>query len=118
VRWEYGCRRKHEDEDLEEVPTSPDWGVSAIQQSQRASSATRPGEKGEAVRKLIQPQDSFSLAGMETADDDRETIRQLTTAAELTAKMLEPGRNISDKAGHMERNSPLFFGTGSNPTLF
>jgi hypothetical protein len=68
--------------------------------------------------KTIRHQDSFTLAGMETADADRETIRQLTTAAELTQKMLEPGRNISDKAGQMERNSPLFFGTGSNPTLF
>lgn len=66
----------------------------------------------------IRPQDSLNLAGMETADADRETIRQITEAAELTARMREPGRNISDKAGHMERNSPLLFGTGHNPTLF
>lgn len=118
MRWEYGFRRKDEDEDLEEVPTSPDWGVTAIEQSQRASRNPSSGEKGEAVRKLIQPEDSYALAGMETADADRETIRQLTEAAELTAKMREPGRNISDKAGQMERNSPLFFGAGLNPTLF
>lgn len=68
--------------------------------------------------KGIQPEDSYTLAGMETADADRETIRQLTQAAELTAKMREPGRDISARSGEMERNSPLFFGTGDNPTLF
>ena len=70
------------------------------------------------VNQPIRPEDSLSLAGMDTADADRETIRQLTQAAELTAKMREPGRNIDARTGQMERESPLFFGSGRNPTLF
>jgi len=66
----------------------------------------------------LRPEDSLTLAGMDTADADRETIRQFTQAADLTAIMYQPGRNISAKAGEIERNSPLFFGTGDNPTLF
>ena len=36
----------------------------------------------------------------------------------LTAAMREPIRDISVTAGRMERDAPLFFGSGSNPTLF
>lgn len=60
----------------------------------------------------------YDLPTLEGTDDDRESIRQLTEAAELSAKMREPGRNISDKAGRMERESPLFFGAGDSPSLF
>ncbi len=60
----------------------------------------------------------YDLPTMDGSDDDRESIRQLTEAFELTARMQEPGRNISEKAGSMERESPLFFGTGDNPGLF
>lgn len=106
-----------------EENAAPGWGQPASDENQ--GNGAPAGEEGEGEpmkhkRPLmgIRPQDSFNLAGMETADADRETIRQLTEAAELTQKMREPGRNISDKSGHMERNSPLFFGTGHNPTLF
>jgi hypothetical protein len=30
----------------------------------------------------------------------------------------EPLGNVSRKAGQMEREAPLFFGTGENPDLF
>ena len=60
----------------------------------------------------------LALAGMETADTDRETARQLAQAEELTAAMRQPRASISAKAGRMEREAPLFFGTGANPILF
>jgi hypothetical protein len=61
---------------------------------------------------------SAALPGMETTDTDRETVRQLAQAEELTAAMRTPKADISAKAGRIERESPLFFGTGGNPTLF
>jgi len=36
----------------------------------------------------------------------------------LSARWREPLGNISTKAGRIERDSPLFFGSGENPTLF
>ena len=39
-------------------------------------------------------------------------------AADLTAAMRQPRASISAKAGRMEREAPLFFGTGANPLLF
>ena len=60
----------------------------------------------------------LALAGMETADADRETARQLAEAEELTAAMRQPRASISAKAGRMEREAPLFFGKGQNPLLF
>ena len=62
--------------------------------------------------------DSFLLPGMEHADADRETARQLSQAEELTAAMRRPIADVSAKAGQMERDSPLFFGSGDWPTLF
>ena len=64
------------------------------------------------------PSHTMALAGMETADADREAARQLAQAEELTAAMRQPRASISAKAGRMERESPLFFGTGANPLLF
>ncbi len=51
-------------------------------------------------------------------DWDRETIRQLELAAEMTAKLREPLKDVSRAAGIMERESPLFKGKGENPCLF
>lgn len=36
----------------------------------------------------------------------------------LNCYQKHPIDNISKKAGEMEREAPLFFGTGENPTLF
>lgn len=66
----------------------------------------------------IQPEDSLTLPGMETADADREAARRVAEAAALTAAMRTPRGNISAKAGRMEKESPLFYGTGDNPVLF
>ena len=64
------------------------------------------------------PQHSLTLAGLETCDRDREKAAALSLADELTARLREPGRDISARSGRMERESPLFWGTGDNPTLF
>ena len=44
------------------------------------------------------PSHTMTLAGMETADADREAARQLAQAEELTAAMRQPRASISAKA--------------------
>ena len=60
----------------------------------------------------------LTLPGCETTDADRETARQLQQAEDLTAVMRTPKADISAKARKLEQDSPLFFGTGANPSLF
>jgi hypothetical protein len=120
---------------MENAFRSPGWGFAAF--GKDPGHAAPAGEEGEGdtmtghayigYRKgrcqvcgetPNSPAHSYTLAGMETADADREASRQLTQAAELSELMLQPGRDISAKAGRLERESPLFFGTGNSPTLF
>jgi hypothetical protein len=70
------------------------------------------------VRQPIKPEDSLTFAGLETCDTDRAAALAASTAEELTAELRRPLADISGKAGRMERDAPLFFGTGDNPTLF
>lgn len=67
---------------------------------------------------MRRPVESHIFEGMEEAVSSQELAAQVYTAEELSAKLLEPKANISRKAGEMERRSPLFHGTGENPTLF
>ena len=67
------------------------------------------------VRKVIE---SHALPGMESADQDRAHARAEAEGEELTAAMRQPARDISSMAGKMEREAPLFFGCGENPSLF
>lgn len=61
----------------------------------------------------------LALAGMETSDREGKEARQQVEAAELTARLIEPRPpNIERRAGIMERESPLFYGTGDNPALW
>jgi hypothetical protein len=55
---------------------------------------------------------------MESADQDRAQARAEAEGAELSAEIRQPKGDISEAAGRMERSSPLFFGTGDNPSLF
>ena len=66
----------------------------------------------------VRPEDSLTFIGLETCDTDRAEALGIAQAAELTARMRQTRGDISGKAGRMERDSPLFFGTGDNPTLF
>ena len=59
----------------------------------------------------------MTLPGMEGSDQQREEARQLQQAEELTARLIEARPSIDAKAGEMEANSPLFYGT-IHPTLF
>ena len=67
------------------------------------------------MKKIVE---SLPLAGMESADLERLEALAVAQAAELTALMREPLADVSRKAGRMERESPLFFGSGENPSLF
>ncbi len=60
----------------------------------------------------------LALPGMETAHEQRAEAQAIQTGEDLTAQMREPLKDISSQAGKMERDAPLFYGTGSNPTLF
>jgi hypothetical protein len=60
----------------------------------------------------------LTLQGMDSTDADREAARQVQQAQDLTAELRRPLADVSAKAGKMEREAPLFFGTGTNPTLF
>lgn len=66
----------------------------------------------------VRPEDSLSFAGLETCDADREKALGLAQAEELTARLRSTRGDISDRSGRMERESPLFFGTGENPLLW
>lgn len=66
----------------------------------------------------LRPEDSLPIPCMESADRDRAQARAEAEGAELSAEIRRPIRDVSEAAGRIERDSPLFFGTGDNPTLF
>jgi hypothetical protein len=55
---------------------------------------------------------------MEEAEREREEARGLMQRMELEETMRTVKADISAKAGEMERESPLFYGTSDNPTLW
>jgi hypothetical protein len=72
--------------------------------------------KGGAVR----AEDSFALPGMEGTDEERAQAAGEQQGLDLTDALRAPAKDISAAAGRMERESPLFFGTGAGgqDTLF
>lgn len=58
------------------------------------------------------------LPGMAEAVVARLEAEQRATMKQLSEILRQPLGSISGKAGDMERDSPLFFGTGENPSLF
>ena len=64
------------------------------------------------------PLHSLTLAGLETADADREKAAAQTMREEMETRLRSTRGDISARAGRLERESPLFWGTGDNPTLF
>ena len=58
------------------------------------------------------------LSGMEPEVLARIQAEAESRAAEMSAKLLEPMGNVNGKSGKMERESPLFRGTGENPCLW
>lgn len=52
------------------------------------------------------------------ADAERQDALAAAQREEMERRMRAPLGNVSSASGEMERNAPLFFGTGDNPTLF
>lgn len=70
------------------------------------------------MRTKPRPVESHTLPGMAGDVAAQAEAAAVEQAAELTDRMRQPRPSIDRAAGEMERNSPLFYGTGSNPTLF
>jgi hypothetical protein len=70
------------------------------------------------MRKQVRSEDSLTFTGLEECDRERAEALGVAQAEELTALLWSPQGDISAVSGKMEREAPLFFGTGSNPTLF
>jgi hypothetical protein len=68
--------------------------------------------------KTRKPVQSHALLGMAEDIVKRLEAEQLAMQQNLSAILKTPLGNISSKAGEMERDSPLFFGTGTNRSLF
>jgi hypothetical protein len=62
--------------------------------------------------------EEVALPGMQDVERERAVAMEQSEGEALTARMREPLRDVSATAGRIERESPLFFGTGDNPTLF
>ena len=62
------------------------------------------------------PQHSREL--WDDCDRRRDEARAAHEALEMTRQMRLPLKDVSEAAGIMECRSPLFYGTGNNPTLF
>ena len=59
-----------------------------------------------------------AFEGFGTAITQQRQAAEEASGEELARRMREPGRNISQASGEIERNAPLFFGAGDNPSLF
>ena len=70
------------------------------------------------LRRKIKPVSSHTLAGMAQAVIAQELAAAAQAGEELTKAMQQVKSDVSRRAGEMERESPLFFGTGDNPSLF
>jgi hypothetical protein len=55
---------------------------------------------------------------MEHAQAERILAQADATFAMLTGLMRRPLKTIDAETGRMERESPLFFGKGENPSMF
>lgn len=54
----------------------------------------------------------------EVPDEERQNRRAAAQREEMEARLRSVRGDISARSGEIERNSPLFFGTGDNPGLF
>jgi len=60
----------------------------------------------------------MTLPGCETTDEDRAKALASSQREEMETRLRSSRGDISARAGDLERNSPLFYGQGNNPTLF
>jgi hypothetical protein len=62
--------------------------------------------------------EELALPGFEGSTAERERERAKTEREAMERTMRERAGDVSAKAGNIERDSPLFRGTGENPLLF
>lgn len=67
---------------------------------------------------MRKPIESHVLPGMEADLAADLASRSQVQAELLSEEFSRPLGNISDAAGRMERDSPLFYGKGENASLF
>ncbi len=67
---------------------------------------------------MRKPIESLTLAGFGDVEGDQAAAAGIAEGERLTEILRTPKADISNKAGRVERDSPLFFGTGDNPLLF
>jgi hypothetical protein len=82
-----------------------------------AASRRKPDVCSTCLRSITHPNHQAAIPCMESAAD-RAQARAEAEGAELSAEIRRPLRDVSKAAGIMEREAPLFFGTGENPSLF
>lgn len=86
---------------------------------QAAKSEKTTGPDGPVFQRPKAPRPpSMALPGMEDVEGERARMAAEDEGQRLTEELRTPGKSISRDAGEMERESPLFRGTGENPLLF
>ena len=70
------------------------------------------------ARRKTAPPPSMTFEGMEDAVAQQLEAAALYQTQQLEEEFLKPLGDINKAAGEMERNAPLFYGTGDNPILF
>lgn len=71
--------------------------------------------KAETVKTKAPAEKQNALPGFESAIEEQKTAAERVRGEKLTAETKQPLGNIDNAAGEMERNSPLFRGTGASP---
>ena len=82
-----------------------------------AISRRKPDVCSTCLRSITHPNHQTSIACAQMTDEQRQE-QDARAGEELTAEIRQPLKDISRAAGNMEREAPLFFGTGDNPLLF
>ncbi len=61
---------------------------------------------------------SLTMLGMDGLLTEQNEARLGAELNDMQERMRKPLTDVSKAAGEMERESPLFFGCGDNPSLF
>jgi len=77
-----------------------------------------PAAIGHHAQVLRGVQEPLPIQNLVDLFNEKMAAQQQATVDELNRILRTPLADVSKDAGQMERNSPLFFGKGENPTLF
>lgn len=67
---------------------------------------------------FLEAEAEVSLPGCEKVARDRAEAYGVAQAAAMSERLRSARGDVSRTAGRLERESPLFFGSGDNPGLF